>query len=206
MDGSDFTHFMDAGLQADLEVTVRPPLAWTADSIFNLRTEFLLDQWVDSDDAFGWGLPSYSKAPEALHQVNETGNNNIIDVEYLDGMVEPSLQLTPASLIPNLSTTSGTPQLFSPQSNSSYGPTRHSSKRSLDDHLGILAGQAEASGARKKQRYASDRRQQVAIMRDVKPCLRCKRQKISVSRHDSTQVLMLSNLSSVNFQALAMHA
>lgn len=76
------------------------------------------------------------------------------------------------------STAAGTPNLLSPMREPSCALDQKNLKRNIDNHLGRFPARGNENGRRKRQRYSNARRQDVALVRKVNACFRCRSGKV----------------------------
>jgi hypothetical protein len=61
-------------------------------------------------------------------------------------------------------------------------PNRTKNKRKLEDHMGCFPVRSNTEGSRRKRRaFDPATRKEVALMRKIKPCSRCKARRVKVS-------------------------
>jgi hypothetical protein len=61
-------------------------------------------------------------------------------------------------------------------------PNRPNNKRKLEDHIGCFSVHNNTEGSRRKRRaFDPATRKEVALMRKIKPCSRCKARRVKVS-------------------------
>lgn len=175
----NFLNSMDFELQANFDDVAIPTLGWEGDDTLGPWAECLFGQCTRPNSASG--LPSHSAASEIQIQSPRSENDDFKHLGQLSSLVAHTVQLSPESMVQDGSTAAGTPNLLSPMREPSCALDQKNLKRNIDNHLGRFPARGNENGRRKRQRYSNARRQDVALVRKVNACFRCRSGKVPVS-------------------------
>jgi hypothetical protein len=153
------------------------------------------------DDLFDFtsGFTTYLTEPSAFLAEPKASNFNDLMRDDNVTTIKKAMSLTPCCptgdtsetiglLEPDIRTQSGyTSKIVTPHSDLITSPTQANSrptesrKRSFEDMTTCFPSSTSLVVERRKRPYKPPRRQEVALMRKIKPCSRCKARKVSVS-------------------------
>lgn len=176
----DLTYLMDFE-QANFDDVVVSPLHWEGDEIFGPWAECLFDQCTRPNDTPTTDLLSRPAASEIPRQSLIRNNSDFRHTGQLSSPVAHTVQVSPVSMVQDGSAATETPILSSPIDEANCALDQRNPKRNIDDHLGRFPARGNENGRRKRKRYEGSRRQDVALMRKVNSCVRCRSLKVPVS-------------------------